>query len=155
MSDVKSRPALAVPPPAFAALALLAQILLTRRAGVREVPGRRAAAAALAVASAGVSTTAARSLSAHDTTIDALNPGSASTLVTDGVFARSRNPIYVGLALLLTASAAWTGRKRSLLPVAAFVVLMDRMQIPAEEGALAARFGAEYDAYRAATRRWL
>ena len=41
------------------------------------------------------------------------------------------------------------------VPAAAFVALMDCTQIAAEEVALGAKFGAEYDAYRAAVPRWL
>lgn len=119
------------------------------------MPGRRVVATTVAVASIATSTAAARTLAAHGTTIAASDPADASALVTDGVFGRTRNPIYLGLTLLLKAVAIWTGRVRCLLPVATFVVWIDRLQIPAEEAALAARFGTEYEAYRGSTRRWL
>jgi protein-S-isoprenylcysteine O-methyltransferase Ste14 len=43
----------------------------------------------------------------------------------------------------------------ALLPVAAFVVVIDRAQIAAEESALLTRFGADYEAYCATVPRWL
>ena len=63
--------------------------------------------------------------------------------------------MYVGLAGLLVAHAAWRGSWAALEPVAGFVLLVDRLQIKAEESALLDRFGAAYAAYRAATPRWL
>jgi len=62
--------------------------------------------------------------------------------------------MYVGLAGLLGAHAVWRGSWAALLPLAAFVVLIDRVQIKAEEAALLEKFGAEYDAYRATSPRW-
>lgn len=155
MSDHAASRAPSVPPPVVAAGCLVLQVLLARSAGTRPIPGRRVMAGMLAASAFAVASTASRTLSEHGTTIDARDPSATSALVTDGVFARSRNPIYVGLVLLLKAAAVWTGRVRCLVPAAAFVVYLDRVQIPAEEAALSARFGAEYDVYRSATRRWV
>ena len=63
--------------------------------------------------------------------------------------------MYVGLTGLLVANAIRRGSVRALLPAVVFVVVMDRVQIPAEEAALAEKFGADYDAYRAAVPRWV
>jgi protein-S-isoprenylcysteine O-methyltransferase Ste14 len=63
--------------------------------------------------------------------------------------------MYVGLAGLLVANAVRRGSWRALVPVAAFMLVIDRMQIAAEEAPLRARFGADYEAYRATVPRWL
>jgi len=59
------------------------------------------------------------------------------------------------MAGLLVANAIWRGSWAALAPVAGFVVIIDRLQIEAEESALLKKFGAEYRAYRAAAPRWL
>lgn len=89
------------------------------------------------------------------TTVDPLHPESASVLVTSGANALTRNPMYVGMAGLLVSHAIWRRSWVALAPVAVFVALIDRLQIQAEESALTDTFGAEFDAYRAATPRWL
>jgi protein-S-isoprenylcysteine O-methyltransferase Ste14 len=89
------------------------------------------------------------------TTVDPLHPESASVLVTSGANALTRNPMYVGMAGLLVSHAIWRRSWVALAPVAVFVALIDRLQIRAEESALTDTFGAEFDAYRAATPRWL
>ena len=89
------------------------------------------------------------------TTVEPFDPSRAHALVTTGVNAVSRNPMYVGMAGLLVANAMRLGSGTALLPVAVFTVVIDRVQIAAEESALLANFGNEYDAYRAAVPRWL
>jgi protein-S-isoprenylcysteine O-methyltransferase Ste14 len=76
-------------------------------------------------------------------------------LVTTGANALSRNPMYVGMAGMLVANALRRGSWKALLPVAAFTLVIDRVQIAAEETALLAHFGADYEAYRRAVPRWL
>ena len=63
--------------------------------------------------------------------------------------------MYVGLAGLLVANAIRRNSWLALAPVAGFVVLIDRLQIEAEESALLEKFGDAYETYRAASPRWL
>lgn len=81
--------------------------------------------------------------------------GEPTRLVTGGLFGLSRNPMYLGFALLLAgAAAALGGGWPSVIPVA-FVVLARAWYIPFEERALHRAFGEEYDNYRRRVRRWL
>jgi protein-S-isoprenylcysteine O-methyltransferase Ste14 len=89
------------------------------------------------------------------TTVNPLRPEKSSALVRSGAYRLSRNPMYLGLALLLAGWAIWLANALALALLPAFVAWLDRFQIRPEERALAARFGAEYEAYRARVRRWL
>ncbi|MBF0697988.1 isoprenylcysteine carboxylmethyltransferase family protein [Actinomyces bowdenii] len=91
----------------------------------------------------------------HRTTVDPHGVESASTLVTTGPHALTRNPMYVGMLGLLVARAVARRRRGALLPAAGFWWAMDRFQIPAEERALAERFGQEYADYCERVPRWL
>jgi protein-S-isoprenylcysteine O-methyltransferase Ste14 len=142
------------PPPLLALVAAVAQRGLA--GGVRSrTTGRSAAAGAIATASAALATTSARRFSREGTTLEPVHPERASALVTTGANALTRNPMYVGLTGLLVANAVRLGAKRALIPAAAFAVVIDRLQIAAEESALVTKFGADYEAYRAAVPRWL
>jgi protein-S-isoprenylcysteine O-methyltransferase Ste14 len=143
-----------VPPPLVGIAAALAQRGLT---GATPAPGARrgAVTATLAMASLGLTGAAATQFRRSGTTVDPLHPEAASVLVTSGPNALSRNPMYVGMAGLLAAHALWRRSWTALIPVAVFVALIDRLQIQAEESALAVTFGAKYEAYRAASPRWL
>ena len=109
-----------------------------------------AAGAALVLAGA-----AARQFHRQGTTVDPFDPALASSLVTTGANAVSRNPMYVGMTGLLVAHAVRRGSWTALLPVAAFLLVIDRVQIAAEEEALSAHFGADYERYRERVPRWL
>jgi protein-S-isoprenylcysteine O-methyltransferase Ste14 len=143
-----------VPPPLLAVAAALAQRAVT---GPRSRPTatRAAATAVVALASAALAGSASRQFRRLGTTFQPVHPERASVLVTTGSNAVSRNPMYAGLTGLLLAHAVWRGSWLALAPAAVFVGLIDRLQIEAEEAALAATFGADYEAYRATVPRWL
>ncbi|MEU6136887.1 isoprenylcysteine carboxylmethyltransferase family protein [Nocardioides sp. NPDC047086] len=142
-----------VPPPVYVAVGLVAQHLLApdrRPTAVRSV-----AAGLLTAGSVYVVGAAARAFKHKDTSFDPLEPERATAVVTDGPFRYTRNPMYVGMAGLLAAHAVLRGGWLPLVPVAAFVAVIDRTQIPAEEHALSWSFGEAYDSYRSSTPRWL
>ena len=143
-----------VPPPLVALAAALAQRVLTGPAPAPPA-GRAAATTTLSLASMLMAAAAASRFRRSGTTIEPFHPDQTSVLVTTGANSISRNPMYVGMAGLLVANAIWRGSWAALAPVAGFVVIIDRLQIEAEESALLEKFGAEYEAYRAASPRWL
>lgn len=89
------------------------------------------------------------------TTVDPVHPRKASKLVTSGVFGVTRNPMYLGLLLLLAAYAVHLANPVAILGLVAFVAYLNRFQIVPEEAALTAAFGDEFTAYRQRVRRWL
>ncbi len=89
------------------------------------------------------------------TTVNPAEPQRASTLVTSGVFRFSRNPMYLGLLLLLIAWGLVVQNVAAFVVLPAFVIYMSRYQIRPEERALASLFGSDFDAYRQRVRRWL
>jgi protein-S-isoprenylcysteine O-methyltransferase Ste14 len=89
------------------------------------------------------------------TTFDPFKPGDTSSLVTDGVFGFSRNPMYLGLVLLLIGWAVWLGTVSPWFVVPVFVVVMSVTRIAPEERALAGVFGEGYAAYCGRVRRWV
>ncbi|HEY6610157.1 MAG TPA: isoprenylcysteine carboxylmethyltransferase family protein, partial [Pseudomonas sp.] len=82
-------------------------------------------------------------------------PERTTRLVTHGVFARTRNPIYLGDALILFALALGLGNWLNFLLLPLFVAFIGRFQIAPEERALERRFGNEFRAYCARVRRWV
>jgi protein-S-isoprenylcysteine O-methyltransferase Ste14 len=79
----------------------------------------------------------------------------ASQLVTGGVFSLSRNPIYLGDALVLAGFALYWGAWPSLVLVPVFMWLISWRFIEGEEAKLRHAFGQAFHAYEKETRRWL
>lgn len=136
-----------------AAAAGTAQLLLAR--GRHGTPTSRGAATVVAGASLGMIGGAGVQLLLARTTISPHRPTASTALVRSGLFGLSRNPIYLGIAGLLLAHAVGRRSGPALLPAGAFLVVLDRTQIPAEEAALRALFSREFTQYAGQVRRWL
>ena len=89
------------------------------------------------------------------TTVNPLQPQSATSLVVSGVFSLSRNPMYVGVAFILLAWSIYLGSSWALLGVVGFVIFINQFQIAPEERAMLALFGEEFVSYSKKVRRWL
>ena len=140
-------------PPSWLALHVLAawalSLVLPRLLGA---PGQ-GAGLVLLIAGAGMMAVAAGQMLLRRTTvIPRRNP---SALVTTGLFAWSRNPIYLADALILTGAILWLDVPAALPLVASFVWLIQTRFIRDEEARLTLAFGPEFDLWAARTRRWV
>lgn len=79
----------------------------------------------------------------------------ATHLVTSGIFKRSRNPIYLGDALILAGCALRWDTPLGLLLVPLFMFTITQRFIVPEENRLRAKFRAEFARYCQKTRRWV
>jgi len=79
----------------------------------------------------------------------------ASTLVRTGPYRLTRNPMYLGLAILYCSLAVLLNRAWPLLFLPLSVLLIDRLVIIREERYLGRAFGDDYERYRREVRRWL
>jgi protein-S-isoprenylcysteine O-methyltransferase Ste14 len=88
------------------------------------------------------------------TTINPLRPGRTTALVTRGVYRVSRNPMYVGILLLLTAWAVYLEGLWAFAGPALAAAYLTRFQIVPEERVMRQLFPG-FAAYAARVRRWL
>ena len=89
------------------------------------------------------------------TTANPVRVNEATSLVESGLYAFSRNPMYLALALLLLSLCFYLANPFAFIAVALFVAYITRFQIVPEERALEARFGERYRRYRQRVRRWI
>ncbi|MCU7555907.1 isoprenylcysteine carboxylmethyltransferase family protein [Alteromonas sp. ASW11-19] len=91
----------------------------------------------------------------HATTVDPRYPENTGTLVTGGIYGYSRNPMYLGFALILVGWSAYLSTPFSLLWLVLFVTYLQRFQIYPEERQMRILFGQQFENYCRQTRRWL
>ena len=146
-----------IPPPVVVALLGVIMVIIARIAPLPRWENAWHFAFAGAVMALGfwVLALGFRALRRANTTIDPVNLNRTSALMTDGVYRFSRNPMYLGFALMLLVWALFLAVPWALLGPAAFVGFTSRFQIAPEERAIAARFGRDYDQFRRRTRRWI
>ena len=80
---------------------------------------------------------------------------SSTAIVSDGPFAWSRNPVYIGFALIEVGVGVWSDRLAVVLLVVVPALMTALMIVPREEAYLRRKFGAEYGEYCARARRWV
>jgi protein-S-isoprenylcysteine O-methyltransferase Ste14 len=81
--------------------------------------------------------------------------GQSAALVTNGPYARLRNPIYLGEVMILFGLAELSKNIWFVVAALVFAILVTALQIIPEERHLTARFGDAYRDYQARTRRWI
>lgn len=76
-------------------------------------------------------------------------------MITGGVYQLSRNPIYLADVLILAGASLWLSAIAGIVLVPIFMLLIHRRFILGEEQRMQARFGSQFDEYRADVRRWM
>ncbi len=89
------------------------------------------------------------------TTVNPLHPEHTTTLVIHGIYAYSRNPMYVGFFLILLGWIIYLGALFSLIWLAVFAWSITKFQILPEEQILEKKFPTDFRAYQSKVRRWI
>ena len=92
---------------------------------------------------------------ASKTTINPMKPSSTSVMVEDGIYRFSRNPMYLGLAIILCAWGVYLGNFISLLLLPVFILYITAFQIIPEEQIMTNLFKEKYIQYKQKVRRWI
>ena len=91
----------------------------------------------------------------YQTTITPLNPFNATKLLTDGIYKFSRNPMYLGLLLMLVGISTILNPIGGFFLIPLFVLYLNFFQIITEENAMADLFKDEFLDYKKNVRRWI
>lgn len=148
---------LKIPPPVVALLMAGAMWGVSLAAPMAYMPEGIRVFAGIAIAIAGIASAISGVIAFRRarTTVNPFKPETSSSLVTSGIYRFTRNPMYVGLTLVLLGWAVFLPSVWTLLGPLVFVLYMTRFQIVPEERALAGLFDATYSEYRAKVRRWI
>ena len=79
----------------------------------------------------------------------------STRIVTAGIYGRTRNPMYLGMALIYAGLAILFDGPIALLLLPAVLAVIRTKVIAREESYLEAKFGEEYRSYKRRVRRWL
>ena len=76
-------------------------------------------------------------------------------LIREGVFTHTRNPMYLGMSILILGLSIFSTNVFALLLPVIFVLLVDHIFISREEKLLTEAFGEEYSSYKKSVKRWI
>ena len=91
----------------------------------------------------------------YKTSITPLNPSNATKLIVYGIYKFSRNPMYLGLLLILSGISIIQNPIGGLLFVPAFILYINHFQIIPEESAMLDLFKDDFLKYKENVRRWI
>ena len=91
----------------------------------------------------------------YQTTITPLNPSNATKLITDGIYKFSRNPMYLGLLLVLVGISIIINLTGGFFFIILFILYINLFQIIPEENAMVDLFKDEFLEYKKNVRRWI
>ena len=91
----------------------------------------------------------------YQTTITPLNPSNATKLITDGIYKFSRNPMYLGLLLVLLGISIILNPTGGFILIPLFILYLNLFQIIPEENAMVDLFKDEFLDYKKNVRRWI
>ena len=89
------------------------------------------------------------------TTIDPIKFKKVNKLIISGIYKYSRNPMYLGLLMIVISTSIFYLNIFSITTPFLFYCWINRFQIKREEIFLAEKFGKEYMSYKTKTRRWI
>jgi len=89
------------------------------------------------------------------TTIDPIKFKKVNKLITSGIYKYSRNPMYLGLLMIVTSTSIFYLNIFSIITPIIFYFWINRFQIKREEIFLTEKFGNDYILYMSKTRRWI
>ena len=155
MSERADNPGVRFPPPLVYVAAVAAGVLLNRQWPLPISAGSpgRVLAALLIVVWAALTVSSFRSFWRKHTSVVPIRP--ATALVIAGPYRFTRNPMYVGLALLTVAVGLLLNTWWPIVLLVPTLMVVRLFVIAPEERYLHRRFGSEYDAYTRQVRRWL
>ncbi|MDA9716585.1 isoprenylcysteine carboxylmethyltransferase family protein [Candidatus Marinimicrobia bacterium] len=102
-----------------------------------------------------VFTLAVKAFNRQKTTVNPLEPRQASSLVSSGIFKYSRNPMYLGMLIILLALSFKFNLLGGIVISLFFYLFITKFQILPEEEAMNELFGDEFTEYSNRTRRWI
>lgn len=142
-------------PPVYLLLALIAMVALHLLAPLATLVSPPYTYIGLAPIAAGVALGAA-AVRAFSKARTPVVPFERSTvLITEGSYRYTRNPMYLGLVLILVGTWLLLGTLSALLPIVPFVWIIQVNFIRGEERFLEEIFGARYLEYKRRVRRWI
>tara|TARA_B100001564_G_C20458243_1_gene586746 strand:+ start:333 stop:773 length:441 start_codon:yes stop_codon:yes gene_type:complete len=144
-----------IPPPILVLILVVSSFLSSKKIDVIHIPNQTLTSILILLIGILILIIPVSKFIKSKTTIDPIKFKKVNTLVTSGIYKYSRNPMYLGLLLIVISSSILYLNIYSVTTPMIFYYWINRFQIKREEIFLTEKFGKEYLLYMTRTRRWI
>ena len=146
---------LKIPPPIIALFLVISNFFSSKRIDLIQLPNQTLISILILFIGIFILIIPVSKFVKSKTTIDPIKFKKVNKLVTSGIYKYSRNPMYLGLLLIVISSSILYLNIYSVITPIFFYYWINRFQIKREEIFLTEKFGKEYLLYMTRTRRWI
>ena len=144
-----------IPPPILVLILVVSSCLSSKKIDVIHIPNQTLTSILILLIGILILIIPVSKFIKSKTTIDPIKFKKVNKLVTSGIYKYSRNPMYLGLLLIVISSSILYLNIYSVSTPIFFYYWINRFQIQREEIFLTEKFGNEYLSYKTKTRRWI
>lgn len=144
-----------IPPPILVLILVVSSFLSSKKIDVIHIPHQTLVSILILLIGILILIIPVTKFIKYKTTIDPIEFKKVNKLVTSGIYKYSRNPMYLGLLLIVISSSILYLNIYSVSTPIFFYYWINRFQIQREEVFLTEKFGKEYLSYKTKTRRWI
>ena len=144
-----------IPPPILVLILVVSSFLSSKKIDVIHIPNQTLTSILILLIGILILIIPVSKFIKSKTTIDPIKFKKVNKLVTSGIYKYSRNPMYLGLLLIVISSSILYLNIYSVSTPIFFYYWINRFQIKREEIFLTEKFGKEYLLYMTRTRRWI
>ena len=144
-----------IPPPILVLILVVSSFLSSKKIDVIHIPHQTLVSILILLIGILILIIPVTKFIKYKTTIDPIEFKKVNKLVTSGIYKYSRNPMYLGLLLIVISSSILYLNIYSVITPMIFYYWINRFQIKREEIFLTEKFGKEYLLYMTRTRRWI
>lgn len=144
-----------IPPPILVLILVVSSFLSSKKIDVIHIPHQTLVSILILLIGILILIIPVTNFIKYKTTINPIEFKKVNKLVTSGIYKYSRNPMYLGLLLIVISSSILYLNIYSVSTPIFFYYWINRFQIQREEIFLTEKFGKEYLSYKTKTRRWI
>ncbi len=156
-NDKSKGPGVYIPPPLFYVLTFIAAVFIQKRIPVSDTLFHlmitKVVGVILLIIALFFLLRSLRQFFLTKNTLILIKP--ATSLQTNGIYGITRNPMYVGLAIVYLGITCFTGNWWNIILFPLLLLIVQEYIIKREEKYLALEFGQDYEEYKKKVRRWL
>ena len=146
---------LKIPPPLLVLILVVSSFLSSKKINIILIPNQNIVSIIILLVGLLILIIPVSNFIKYKTTIDPIKFKKVNKLITSGIYKYSRNPMYLGLLMIVISSSILYLNIYSVSTPFLFYWWINRFQIKREEIFLSEKFGKEYLSYKTKTRRWI